>query len=431
MRMGFLAAGWKFRLLAVGLVGAAWAAAGQNQPANGNGEQSSAPVINAPSANRPTPALPKVPVSPRNTTVPEEAPPPAGEQSAPAQSTQPPAGSAPDGTPLPGSARDDLFRLTKNVNFVQVPVTVKDQNGQLVPGLVKDDFTVKEDGVQQRIVFFTSDPFPLSAAVVLDLSMPNSEVERVQSTLAALVGAFSQYDEVGLYTYGSTVRRLQDFTAASGEILQEAIARLKKQEGRTTGVPVAGGPLGMPGPTVNGRPVDPSLPPTGVPIMRQESRVLNDAILEAALDLEERDPTRRKVLLVISDGHEYGSRTTSGEVMKVLLSNQITLYAVAVGSAAIPVYGQVDRLNLPGGGVPNILPRYAAATGGQVYTELTASAIEDAYARLTREARNQYTIGYTTPATPSSSYRTIEVIVHRPRLKVYAKDGYYPVPARR
>jgi len=117
--------------------------------------------------------------------------------------------------------------------------------------------------------------------------------------------------------------------------------------------------------------------------------------------------------------------------MKVLLSNQISLYAVAVGSAALPIYGKLDRINIPGGGVPNILPRYTSATGGQVYTELTQASIEDAYARLTREARNQYTIGYTTPATPSSSYRAIEVVVHRPSLKVYAKDGYYPVPARR
>ncbi|MGE0404800.1 MAG: VWA domain-containing protein [Candidatus Korobacteraceae bacterium] len=334
--------------------------------------------------------------------------------------------------------REDLFRLTKEVNFVQVPVTVKSDDGQLIAGLLREDFTVMEDGEKQRITYFTSDPFPLSAAVVFDLSMPDTDVNRVQQTLSALIGAFSEFDEVGIYTYGSTVRKLQEFTAATGEILAISMARLRKEQGRTGGVPVVGGPLGMPTPTVNGRPVDPSLPPSGSPtgangrVIRRDSRVLNDAILEAALDLEQRDPTRRKVLFVISDGNEYGSKTTSGEVMKVLLSNQISLYAVAVGSAAIPGYGRLDRIDIPGiGGTPNILHRYSSATGGQVYTELSVSAIEDAYARITREARNQYTLGYSTPASPSSSYRTIEVLVHRPQLKIYAKDGYYPVPTRR
>jgi hypothetical protein len=66
-----------------------------------------------------------------------------------------------------------------------------------------------------------------------------------------------------------------------------------------------------------------------------------------------------------------------------------------------------------------------------LYAEVSAAAIEEAYGRITREARNQYTIGYSTRATLSGSYRTIEVVVHRSRLKVYARDGYYPLPPRR
>jgi ABC-type phosphate transport system substrate-binding protein len=47
------------------------------------------------------------------------------------------------------------------------------------------------------------------------------------------------------------------------------------------------------------------------------------------------------------------------------------------------------------------------------------------------EARNQYTLGYTPakPKTPTAAtYRSIEVLVNRPGLKIYAKDGYYPAP---
>jgi len=78
------------------------------------------------------------------------------------------------------------------------------------------------------------------------------------------------------------------------------------------------------------------------------------------------------------------------------------------------------------------LPKYTSATGGgQVYDRLSRNAIEDAYAQITAEARNQYTLGYTTRATASSTYRNIEVLVDRPGLKIYAKDGYYPVASAR
>jgi len=70
-------------------------------------------------------------------------------------------------------------------------------------------------------------------------------------------------------------------------------------------------------------------------------------------------------------------------------------------------------------------------TGGQYYSESSAHALEDAYTRVTEEARNQYTIGYRTRSTPSSTFRKVEVVVHRARLRVYARDGYYPLPPGR
>jgi hypothetical protein len=108
--------------------------------------------------------------------------------------------------------------------------------------------------------------------------------------------------------------------------------------------------------------------------------------------------------------------------------------AVAVGSAALPVYGKIERLHLPHEGYGNILPRYVSATGGlPVYTELSSSAIQDVYARAMGEARNQYTLGYTPtkPKAPTTAaYHNIEVQVNRPGLKIYTKDGYYPAIAR-
>ena len=390
---------------------AAGLALAQQQPTTPPSGQSNIP--DAPSASRPAEKFPAQ-AEPINTP-----PPP------PADVTTVPSGSVPaEG----GSSRNELFTLITRVNFVVVPVTVKDSNGHLVEGLTRQDFRVLEDGAEQRMTFFTSDPFPLSAAVVLDLGVPDTVYRNVRDSLPALVGAFGQFDEVGLYTFGTTVQKVQDFTPATNDKFYQAVDRVKKKStARQGGAPVVGGPFGYP-PSVNGRPIDPGQSPTPSYAGQREAKVLNDAILQAALDLSRREPTRRKVLFVISDGQEYRSSASYGEVQKVLLTNQITVYAVGVGSSAIPGYGQAQRVHLPRMGYGDILPKYASATDGEVFSEMSQSAIESAYSRLTEEARNQYTIGYTTRATPSSRYRDIEVKVSRPGLKVTAKQGYYPLP---
>jgi VWFA-related protein len=316
--------------------------------------------------------------------------------------------------------------LTTNVNFVVVPVTVKDSSGHLVNGLVPPDFSLYENGQKQRVTFFTSDPFPLSAAVVLDLAISEKEFGKVRDTLSALTGAFSQFDEVSVWTYGNTVQRASGF--GNTDQLSATLRRLKLDaHGRTGSPAVVGGPLGSGGPWINGKPVDPTDPTVQTAI--KESVVLNDAILTAAQELAKRDRTRRKVIFVISDGREVGSSASYADVMRVLLSRQIGVYGVGV--EAVPLYNKVNKVRVPGLGYGNILPKYASATGGDVFTEISADAIETAYGRLTEEARNQYTLGYTARATPSSAYRTIEVRVRKPNLKVYAKDGYFPLPPGR
>ncbi len=389
-----------------------------NAPPPASAQQ--APLPEAPSATRPS-APPPLPASPG----------PQANRPA-ADTNQPKIATAEDGDlpNVPGSPRDELFKLTRTVNFVLVPVTVKDSSGTLVEGLLKRDFSVYEDGVRQNISFFTSDPFPLSAAVVLDLSMPDTVWRKVRDTLPALVGAFGQFDEVALFTYGNTVQKVQDFTGVNAERLSASLRKVKSESARTGGVPVVGGPMyGGPSPTINGRPVEPNTP--HIPTYTVESSVLNDAILAASNELARRDPTRRKVLFVVSTGREVGSANSYGDVLRVLLTRQIAVYAVAVGGGAIPGYRQLEKIRIPGQGYGDILPKYTAATGGEVFPEMDQRAIEEAYSRVTAVARNQYTIGYNTRATPSSTYRSIEVRVDRPNLWVRAKDGYYPLPPGR
>jgi VWFA-related protein len=423
-------------IVAAALLLAVAVALAQDQGQKQTGQQD---IPDAPSAVRP--------VQPFPTNLPPSRPQPDAEQPAPApsqpgSSTRQPS-SANDGPPAPpmppvttvpsGSVprdqmntREDLYTFRVVTNFVLVPVTVKDTSGHMVDGLLPNDFSVFEDGKKQELKFFTSDPFPLSAAIILDTGMPDVAVQKINQTYSSLSGAFSPYDEVSLYTYSSTVSQVSDFSQ-TGQKLTAVLNQMKLERGRNNGAPVMNGPLGPQGPTVNGIPVEragaqPNIAPP------KDVRVLNDAILRAALDLGKRDRARRKIIFIISDGREYGSRVSYTDVLKVLLSREITVYGIGVEGAAIPIYSKLEKFRLPHYGYSNILPKYAAATGGEVFNELTRDNIEVAYARATGDARNQYTLGYTTRATPSSAYRDIEVRVGRPGLKVSAKSGYYPLP---
>ncbi len=335
-------------------------------------------------------------------------------------------------TVQPGTApRNEIpggYKITATVNFVMVPVMVKDSDGRRVEGLVPQDFTVKENGVEQKLTFFTRDPFKLAAAVVIDLGMPDVDLQKVNQSYTSLVGAFSPYDQVALYTYSSTVTQVADFTS-HGERLTAVLDELKLARGGGGGQ-YWDGPLAS-GPTVNGLPVGTApTPPVNTP--PREAHVLNDAILRAALDLSKRSNEYRKVIFVISDGRELGSQASYKEVLKLLETRNIQVKAVVLGSSALPAFKQVEKIHhLFLQGYSDILPKYTYATGGgRPYAELTRNAIEDAYQDVTSDARNQYTLGYNPRAVSGTSpYRSIEVIVHRRGLKVTAKDGYYPVLA--
>src|SRR6476469_6453271 len=364
---------------------------------------------------------------------PDSAPPaPINTHPSEAEATPTPTPQAQRSTPGQGqsgvaSARDDLFKMSVAVNFVQIPVRVKNASGTLVPGLTSNDFRVYEDGVLQQLKFFTADAFPLSAAVVVATDLPSTTMKKVNETLPALVGAFSEVDEVALYRYGHTVQQVSGFSGASS--ISTATVNRIKRPGRQGGPPMLGGPFGG-GPTINGHPVnDPNAGPVGdVQTAPREFYVLNDAILRAAQDLAKRDKSRRRIIFVISDGREQGSNAGYDEVKRILLANNISVYGVGVDTAAIPIYDKANRIRVPGFGTGNILPRYVSDTAGDMMAEFDRAGIEQAYSKIADSARNQYTLGYTTQATKSSAFRTIDVRVLRPNLSVFAKQGYFPLP---
>jgi VWFA-related protein len=404
-----------------------------------------APAQKLPDAPRPQPNLPK-------TTPVEQPQPDAAQPNAPGTPRPEPPATLQPYQPQPQSqtqasqnASDKLYTIITTVNAVVVPVVVKDRDGNLVQDLDKSDFTILENGVKQSISFFSSDPFPISAAVVIDADLSPSAFDKIKKTLPALVGAFGQFDEVAMWIYGDSFKKVQDFTALkSGSELDGTVEELRSLQGVAPEPAVGAGPMGSP-PVINGRPVDVRNQniniynnPQTVQASRATAKVLNDVMLAAAQDLSKRHPEHHRIVFVISDGRESGSNTGFADVVKVLNSQHITVFGVDLTAA--PILGRLQRLPIPKVGGANVLSRYASATGGDTFNDFSVRSIEDAYSQLTQEARNQYTLAYNSRAGVLQ-YRDIDIRVSRPGCRlhpgnpgcvwVYAREGFYPLPPSR
>jgi VWFA-related protein len=376
-----------------------------------------------PSLNSITPvaaALPNAPVA---------APAPAASQPDAAADEQ---ADGQDQGPPPASKRSEENTLSVNVQYHAIPFTVKDSKGHLVPGLTYRDVRVYENGVAQHPVFFTSDPAPLSVALVIDQSVTHDTMEKINDSLSALQGAFSPYDEVSVFTYNNGVKEQTAFTAAQSARLG-AVLEDSKGIGRD---PLMGlsGPLAH-DQVINNMPIDGVADSGHIPgsmsfTVPKEYHTLNDAILAAAKEVSTAARGRERIIYVVSDGKEYGSKATQKEVTRYLLTNNIAVWATLVGDSSIKGLGFMDRVHLPLTMRDDVLPKYTTATGGQTDPEFRPRGIEESFARISEEIRGQYTVGYYTHESPyNESYRRTEVRILRPGLTIICKDGYYPSAA--
>ena len=335
--------------------------------------------------------------------------------------------------PAAGEGVESVTKLVVRVNFVEVPVTVKDSKGKLVPGLTYRDFKVFENDTREPIAFFTTDSFPLSIAFVIDQSLPSDVMAKVNNSLGAIQGALTPYDEIEVFSYNNGAQnRSGGFTGAQSARVPFVLS-MAKAAGEEMLVPVNDGPMAGCNIRQNGNCVDPNLQQgrstggTTFMTIPKEIHTLNDAILAAAKELSTRPKGRRRIIYVISDGKEYGSKATYKEVLRYLETNKIAVYGTLVGDSARWGEGYVSRVHLPFTMYDNILARYILATGGEPDAERGLDGIEKSYARIAEEARNQYTLGYYShQPVIDGKFRKIEVRLERTGMEVVAKQGYYP-----
>ncbi|HWZ54452.1 MAG TPA: VWA domain-containing protein [Verrucomicrobiae bacterium] len=312
--------------------------------------------------------------------------------------------------------QDSRAKIVETVSLVVVPVTVKNSAGELVTDLERGDFRVFEDGIEQPIAVFSADAVPLSAAILIDDDLKTSTAEKVQKTLETLAGAFAATDEVSLWRFDEVPEQVsEDFIGDNDKLLTSL-----KHVDLSSSFPGSGSYTMTAGPRVNtAQPPGPATIPAeaqGHP----NTKHIDDAIYAAAEQLQDRPHDRRRIIFLISDGQNAKNNTHKfDETKKLLLSQDISVYAVGVGEA------NLNRgITFLGN---NVLAKYAHATGGDIfYGGVSREHLEELYARVSEQARNQYTIAYSGAHTDrTKEYHTIEVRVRRPGLSLLTRDGYY------
>jgi VWFA-related protein len=409
-------------------------------------QQSQQPAVpDAPTPQAPS-ALPGGPVTPGIGA--DEAP--SSPSNSSSTAAQPPA--EPDATPPPPPGpsvaqqpRDEeqptapeqgsaaIANFVVQVNEVQVPVTVKDAKGNPVSGLTWRDFTIYENNARENIRVFSVDPAALSIAFVIDQTLPANYMAQVNQSMAAIQGALTPYDEAAVFTYTNGPKEWTGFTGGQSSRLP-AVLSLAQSAGTDPMVPDPSSMFSACSISINGNCPDPNLQPgkstqtIGEVNLPKQIHTLNDAILRAAKELSSRPKERRRIIFVISDGKEYGSKATWKEVVRYLQTNNIAVDATLVGDTARWGEGWLDRLHVPLTGVyDNILYKYTTATGGEMFSENGVNNMEKSYAKIADEARNQYTLLYLShESIYDGKYRSIDVRVDRPNVVVTAKPGYYP-----
>lgn len=269
-----------------------------------------------------------------------------------------------------------------DVNLVRIVATAKNNSGQLVGSLRKEDFQVFDNGAPQEVaVFERQTDQPLSVALMVDTSGSTNkelkyETDSAARFLKALLSEGNPGDMVALYTFNWEIVRDHYFTH-SYTSLTNALKTLHGEAGTS----------------------------------------LYDAIYLAARDLEDREG--RKVMIIVTDGGD----TTSSKSLKQALEATQLADAVIYPVVVIPITNDAGR-NIGG---ENALTFMAEGTGGRTFLPTVGAELDRAFSEIIDELRTQYLLGFYPKNVPLTKdrFHRLEVKVNRPDLRVSARNGYY------
>jgi len=309
---------------------------------------------------------------------------------------------------------------TAGTRTVAVYATVRNADGRLVPDLLKDDFTVDDNGRQQPLTLFADDVQPITAVVLLDRSSSmRGNFSLVEQAAEAFVDAMGPADKARIGSFSNFIQvDPPDFTS-DHDALKHILQTDLQPEGPT-------------------------------PLWNAVNVGITDLLHQQG----------RRVVLVFTDGADApgnGSANQSfKDVMKRAEAEDVMVYAVGLaGSHARSDRGQrggyggyggrgggMGRGGFGGGrrrggygggsstanrenaGKPDPnLPKLADATGGGYFELTSTDALSSTFARIADELHHQYVLGFTPPKLDGKTH-TLSVRVMHENMTVRARKTY-------
>ena len=310
-------------------------------------------------------------------------------------------------------AWQDDAKFSTDVNVVNVLASVRDRDGKVVRNLLKEDFTLEEEGRPQAIRYFTQQTdMPLTLGLLIDTSGSQQRVlmEERRASYRFFEQVLRAKDQAFVIHFDFEVELLQDLTSSRHD-LETALSEV--EPGR---------------PRVQPFPRRRQFPGGGPGRGRFGGTALYDAVLLASDELM-RKQQGRKAVVVLSDGVDNGSRVSLATSIESAQRADTLVYAIrfydgeAYGGPGRR-RGQIGRREEVVDG-KQVLMRLSRETGGGYYEVSGKQSLEKIYTQIEDELRNQYNLGYT-PDQTSSGFRKIRVTLPRLRnLTVQAREGYY------
>jgi Ca-activated chloride channel homolog len=274
--------------------------------------------------------------------------------------------------------------IVVDTTLVVIPVTVTDPMNRFVLGLEKNDFTVFEDGVEQKITHFSGEDAPLSVGILFDTSgSMDMKTDTSHHAVSEFLKTMNAQDEAFLIQFSDKPNLVQEFTGSPKEI-EDRMVTLK-----TGGL-----------------------------------TALLDAV-ELGVREMKKAKNPRKALVVVSDGGDNNSRYTAADIKDIVKEADTQIYAMGVFE---PNFFPSLSTELVSG--PRLLAQIADQTGGRAFGASQFGQLPGIAEKIAIELRNQYVLGYyPRNSEHDGKYRKVEVKMRAqkglPVLKARWRLGYY------
>ena len=253
-----------------------------------------------------------------------------------------------------------------------------DDKNRLVTDLDRTDFTVFEDGQQQKITSFRREDIPVAMGIVIDNSGSMREKRpAVNAAAINFVKSSNPQDKVFIVNFNEDFFLDQDYTASVPK-LKDALERIEARGGTA----------------------------------------LYDAVVASSDHLKKSNLLEKKVLLVVTDGEDNASRESLEQAIRRLQEeNGPTVYTIGLLQEE---HSKRAR---------RALREMAEETGGMAFFPQSLAEVDAITQQIAHDIRNQYTIGYK-PTKPQSEggFRTVKVDANAKgykKLQVRTRSGYY------